>query len=266
MSLVLQIIGVIALVIIAVALLFGATIAWKIWRAVRGLKRMAAEVQANMDRIYGGPHEYRKIGAGDFPDADWESYDAARREFETAGFNWVADMENLTLSEIFPEMRTFMRAFNNADGLVGGGFYIANGMKIIDLETELADGTFIVTSTAAAAAGLDNPEEVDAFFFEGETPLREVLAKHGERLAASLIDRPDAYPIIRRTYDELLESGHRLHALKCKLHQERGGITAAEIERIAGDMDDCEDGECSKGSARLLGAFVEAEKKERSGD
>src|SRR5512146_2751670 len=76
-------------------------------RRPRGLG--GAALRARLDAVYGEPHELVRVSPAAFPEADLDFYDRARTELEGKGYTWLADVEDLTLSRIYPNNRTFMR-------------------------------------------------------------------------------------------------------------------------------------------------------------
>src|SRR4029079_7245557 len=85
-------------------------------RRPRGLG--GAALRARLDQVYGEPHELGRVSPSAFPEADLEFYDRARRELEGKGYSCIADVEDLTLSRIYPHNRTFLRLFIDAGRVV----------------------------------------------------------------------------------------------------------------------------------------------------
>src|SRR5262245_29444817 len=72
-------------------------------RRPRGLG--GAALRARLDAVYGEPHELVNVSPDAFPDADHEFYDRTRRDLEAKGYTFLADVEDLTLSRIYPTNR-----------------------------------------------------------------------------------------------------------------------------------------------------------------
>src|SRR5262245_39310124 len=91
---------------------------WLVVAVALGLRRPrglgGAALRARLDAVYGEPHELVKVQPAAFPEADIEFYDRARRDLEAKGYSWLADVEDLTLSRIYPHNRTFLRVFVDA--------------------------------------------------------------------------------------------------------------------------------------------------------
>src|SRR5262245_30999988 len=73
-----------------------------------------AALRARLDAVYGEPHELVRVTPAAFPEADLEFYDRARSELEARKYRWLADVEDLTMTRIYPQNRTFLRLFIDA--------------------------------------------------------------------------------------------------------------------------------------------------------
>jgi hypothetical protein len=119
------------------------------------------------------------VRPSDFPELDCEFYDRVRSSLEAHGFRFLGDRENITLSRIVPDSRTFIRTTVSADGSIVGGAYhlkvrrvrgIPVEKRTIEFETEFSDGTFLSTSNAGAIARNFPVPGIDAKRCPEETP------------------------------------------------------------------------------------------------
>ena len=152
---------------------------WLVVAVALGLRRPAAfggaALRARLDAVYGEPHELARVSPAAFPDADLEFYDRARKELEARRYRWLADVEDLTLSRIYPANRTFMRVFVDAGGMIRGCAYhlhprgvvvsllqlvqlYPRHLRVLELVTEI-QGTFLVTSNTNGVDRLEPPPE-----------------------------------------------------------------------------------------------------------
>lgn len=232
----LQIIGVIALIIIVAILAVVGPIIWRIYKTVRDFKKMAQGTISDAERMYAGPHEFVQVSPADFPGADLEAYEEATRQFEALGFRALGDIEDKTVNEIYPTMRSFIRAFSGSEGDISGGFFCLSSFKVFDLGTEFSDGIHLCVTNAESASGIDQPPEIMKRFCPAETPLAKLLELQLQSVRERLAAIPGLTVVKCLTLDDAIQSNHRAHAIQCRFRRERGGaITGEEIRRIAGD-------------------------------
>src|SRR5882757_4359126 len=161
-------------------------------RRPRGLGGTA--LRERLDAVYGEPHELVRVSPAAFPEADLEFYDRARGELERRGYRWLADVEDLTMSRIYPQNRTFLRLFVDAGGMIRANAYhlhprgvvvsllqlvqlYPRHLRVIELVTEIGN-TFIVTSNTHGVDRLEPPPEAKIDRLPVNAPLVEVVARH----------------------------------------------------------------------------------------
>jgi hypothetical protein len=105
--------------------------------------------------------------------------------------------------------------------------------KVVDMETECTDGSFVVTTNAAGAAAIDMPALIASEFLPASASAEAVRARHVERLAAHLAVRPGITARTITSHDELVASQNRMNALKAAYRGQIGGITREEFGRLA---------------------------------
>src|SRR5436189_2995532 len=88
---------------------------WLVVAVALGLRRPqgfgGAALRARLDAVYGEPHEFAAATPAEFPEADLEFYDRVKKELEARKYRSLGDVEDLTLSRIYPQNRTFIRLF-----------------------------------------------------------------------------------------------------------------------------------------------------------
>ncbi len=187
---------------------------------------------------YAEPHELVQVSAASFPQADLEYYDGARRELEREGFRWMADLEDLSLTRLSPETRTFMRVFVDEGGMIRGAVYhvrprgvvvllqaalrIPRELRVIELVTEVR-GRFLSTSNTHNLERLEIPPEVLAERLPPGTPIGKVVARHGERVAEHLREHPEQLPATFESLADVLASVARGNEVLGKFWRERAG-------------------------------------------
>jgi hypothetical protein len=217
-------------------------------RRPRGLGGSA--LRARLDAVYGEPHELVRVSPEAFPEADLEFYDRARTAFEAKGYTWLADVEDLTLSRIYPQNRTFMRLFVDAGRMIRANAYhlhprgvvvsllqlvqlYPRHLRVIELVTEIG-ATFIVTSNTHGVDRLEPPPEAKIERLPVNAPLVEVVARHEARITEALRAHPERAPTSFETFEEVLASISRAHVAMARHRQKVGGLSRDELERLKG--------------------------------
>ncbi len=227
---------------------------WLVVAVALGLRRPrglgGAALRARLDAVYGEPHELVKISPAAFPDADIEFYDRARRELEGKGFSCLADVEDLTLSRIYPHNRTFLRLFVDAGRMVRASAYhlhprgvvisllqlvqlFPRHLRVVELVSEVS-GKFLVTSNTHGVDRLEPPPEAKVERMPLGTPLLEVVARHEQRITELLREHPDRSPVTFESFEDVLASIARAHVAMARHRQRVGGLSRDELERLKG--------------------------------
>lgn len=217
--------------------------------------------------LWGRPHEYRIVDPAEFEGADTGYYDDARRWLEGQGFVFLADVENVTLSGVMPNLRTFLRVMTGDGGAVMAAAYqvrmeaagaallppgdeddaddaderdadraggAVRRINALEFESELEDGTFLVTNALADSDRTGDVPGVDKLRLKAGTAPEDVLATHRRRLA----DARTAGRAVRslETYDDVMASQHRMHALKCARQRDIGFLDEETMAKTGGGM------------------------------
>ncbi|MFT3694280.1 MAG: hypothetical protein QM831_14130 [Kofleriaceae bacterium] len=217
-------------------------------RRPRGLG--GAALRARLDAVYGEPHELARVTPAAFPEADLEFYDRARAELEKKGYTWLADVEDLTMSRIYPHNRTFLRLFVDAGRMIRASCYhlhprgvvvsllqlvqlYPRHLRVIELVTEQG-GQFLVTSNTHGVDRLEPPPEAKVERLPVNTSLADVLARHEARITEQLKAHPERGPTSFETYEDVLASIARAHVVMARHRQKVGGLSRDELERLKG--------------------------------
>ncbi len=227
---------------------------WLVVAVALGLRRPrglgGAALRARLDAVYGEPHELVKVSPSAFPEADLEFYDRARRELEGKGFTCLADVEDLTLSRIYPHNRTFMRLFVDAGRMVRASAYhlhprgvvisllqlvqlFPRHLRVIELVSEI-NGKFLVTSNTHGVDRLEPPPEASVERLPLGTPLLRVLERHEARIRELLREHPERSPVAFESFEDVLASIARAHVAMARHRQKVGGLSRDELERLKG--------------------------------
>ena len=222
---------------------------------LRARQRAAAEggarVRAELDAAYAGEHEYSRVEPAAFPDADHEFYVDVSRAFAAQGFRHIADIEDLTLSRVYPESRTFLRVFLDDARLIRAAAYhvrprgaliamlqlvrvVPRHLHIVELVSELPRGRFASTSNTAGLVALEQPVEVKSDRLAADAPLGEIVAHHRARLTEALRRDPGLAPVSMEGYDDLIASVQRSNLCAARHRAAMRGLSRDELERLRG--------------------------------
>jgi hypothetical protein len=199
-----------------------------------------------MAAAYAEPHQLVQVSAASFPEADLDFYDRARRELEEAGFRWIADLEDLSLTRMSPETRTFMRVFVDGGGMIRAAVYhvrprgvvvllqavlrIPRELRVIELVTEVGKH-FISTSNTHNLDRLDAPPEVLSERMPPGTPLAQVVARHGQRIAERVKQQPEKLPVHFESLEDVLASVARGNEVIGKFWKQRDAAAISGASR-----------------------------------
>ena len=210
-------------------------------------KRVARKIVGDAKALYSAPHEFAEVRAASFRDVDHRFYDSKRAELETLGFQYLADIEDLTLSRQYPSMRTFVRALVGDAGTVSAGIYqlkfrgfyrllqlfgvLARKPFFVDLESEFSDGTFVATSNTATTDLSSSVPEIHRQSLPQETPVARLLAVHREQV--ELRRQKGLIPTRVRSMAEVLSLQDRLQQAKNRHKQSLGYVDGEMTAKIA---------------------------------
>src|SRR5512134_3865811 len=175
---------------------------WLVVAVALGMRRPrglgGAALRARLDAVYGEPHELTRVSPAAFPEADLEFYDRARGAFERKAYRWIADVEDLTLTRIYPHNRTFLRLFVDAGSMIRASVYhlhprgvvisllqlvqlFPRHLRVAELVSEV-QGTFLVTSNTHGVDRLEPPPEARVERMPLAATIAEVVTRHETRI------------------------------------------------------------------------------------
>jgi hypothetical protein len=227
---------------------------WLVVAVALGLRRPhalgGAALRARLDAVYGEPHELVQVSPAAFPEADVDFYDRVKRELEAKNYRWLADVEDLTLSRIYPQNRTFLRVFTDAGRMIRASAYhlhprgvvisllqlvqlYPRHLRVVELVSEV-QGTFLVTSNTHGVDRLEPPPEAKVERLPLGTRVIDVVAKHEARITELLRAHPERTPVHFETLDDIIASVARAHVAMARHRQKVGGLSRDELERLKG--------------------------------
>lgn len=206
----------------------------------RTARKIAVSMKADLAKAYAPRHEFREVSPTEVPGLDLKFYDSAQRTLEQAGFRKLGDKEDLSLSAVFPQTRTFLRVMTTGDGYTAAHIYhgkirgwhrlaaLLFGVKeerVVDLETWLGDDRFLCTSSCRSATSLKHPPEISCVF-RPDLDLEPLLALHRARLQEAL--QAGAVPIPVTTLQKAFDFSNAMQAVKSRFLASRGGVLDEE--------------------------------------
>ena len=227
---------------------------WLVVAVSLGLRRPrglgGAQLRARLDAVYGTPHELVQVAPDAFPEADLEFYERARAALEDRSYAFLGDVEDVTLTRVYPQNRTFMRLFVDRGAMVRATVYhlhprgavvsmlqlvqlYPRHLRVIELITEIS-GTFLVTSNTAGVDRLEPPPEAKVDRLPLATPLAEIVARHEGRITELLRAHPERVPVHFEGVDGVLASIARAHLAMARHRNKVGGLSRDELERLKG--------------------------------
>jgi hypothetical protein len=227
---------------------------WLVVAVALGMRRPrgfgGAALRARLDAVYGEPHELARVSPAAFPEADMEFYDRARAAFERRSYRWLADVEDLTLTRIYPHNRTFLRLFVDAGSMIRASVYhlhprgvvlsmlqlvqlYPRHLRVIELVSEV-QGTFLVTSNTHGVDRLEPPPEARIERLALATPLDDIVKRHETRITELLRAHPERSPTTFESFEDVTASMARAHVVMARHRQKVGGLTRDELERLKG--------------------------------
>ena len=228
-----------------------------VWIAGRILARMATpeerarKVTGQKRAIYSAPHEYAPVRVHDFRwlDAGW--YDATQRWLESVGFRCFGDVENLSLSAVYPKMRTALRGLASGDGVVSASIWqvkirgwmrllvwfrlLKGDMRVVDFDTEFSDGTFLSTANNREFDPSSDIPGIERIQLPNATPIEDVLVAHRRRVAEILTQRPGITPVFVHTAKDVRSAAARAHMLKCDEHARNNFVDLPQFASLAAE-------------------------------
>jgi hypothetical protein len=217
-------------------------------------KRVARKIVADSKALYSAPHEIVEVSAATFRDLDHRFYDNTRAELESLGFQYFADIEDLTLSRQYPSMRTFIRVLTGDEGTISAGIYqlkfrrfyrllqlvgmLARKPFFVDLETEFSDGTFVATSNTTGTDLSSPVPEIHRYRLPQAVPVAQLLVVH--RAQIEVRRQNGLIPTQLRSLAEVRAMQDRIQHAKNRHKQSIGFVDAEMTAKIAATVGDKE--------------------------
>ena len=215
-------------------------------------ERAARELLSSIEATYKPTHDYVEVQPYMFRHLDLSFYDATTQALSAQGFRKLCDVEDRTLAAVPGNvlMPVMIRSLVSSDGSVMASIYHPrikplwlrfllwitrkSPGKVIDMETEFTDGSFVVTSNAASAAAMDLPKLINAEYFSVATPVDVLRSRHAERVHTHLREHTTIVTKRVASHSDLIAAQNRMDAIKAAYRGEIGCVSREELERLAG--------------------------------
>ncbi len=214
-------------------------------RRLANTRVVAVKVVERVGALCESHFEYAPVNAREFGHLDLSWYEASQRWLEERGFGWLGDEENLTFRRTSKGNRTLLRTMLGRDGTWITYLYhfkpaglaralAADGFRILELQTQFANGTFVCTSNAEEAGKLDSPPGVDALRLPANSSLDAIVEAHAQRVSAALAANPGGAALRMGGLEDIHRAQNVLQGIKAAFRRDVG-ITKQELERLAGN-------------------------------
>jgi hypothetical protein len=211
--------------------------------------RGAQKIQSSLQRAMQPRQEYVEVKLDDFPHLDRPFYESFTREAESLGFAFIGDLENRTASSLRQAQPTVLRQHSDQEGIAIGAYNFQGigwlmrllvpamkNLRVIDIETELSDGAFVVTTNAWHSRHLARPPAIEIACHPTDTGLRALLGDHRKRLSGALALRPGMTARKVRSLDDAIAMNHRMNDVRAAFHANRNHqLTREELRGFAED-------------------------------
>lgn len=213
-------------------------------------KEKAQKILELNKAIYQPRHEYVSVREDDFSYLDLNFYRKSSEFLESKGFKFLDDFENITISSAHggPFKPAMIRCMASSDGNIMAGIYHARfkslwsrihsfligfyEAKVIDLETEFTDGSFVCTSNAMSASAAELPKEINSEYLPAKTPIAIIYECHKIRIEERQ-ESTGLYPLALKSLKQVRDSQDRMNIIKAAFRNDIGIISLDKLKRLS---------------------------------
>lgn len=203
----------------------------------------AQRITKQMETLTQSKHVYAPANPREFPHLDLAFYDQSRAFLESKGFQFLEDVENLTVRSRSSAPRTFSRKLLAGDGTMLAWLYHfipplasrakgAKEMKVLDLQTQFENGCFVTTSNAESVGKLSQPPQIQGLYMAAGTS-QEVLLETHKKCIAEFATKSGTPPVSLKNLEDVQRSSETLQRLKAE-YRRQTGLTNDELKRLGG--------------------------------
>lgn len=217
------------------------------------LRQSGKKLREDLESAFSSGHEFASIDQDEFQnDLDLGFYTEKRYELEQHGFQWVDDVEDLTLTRQFPPNRTFQRLMVTSDGKVRANIYhlrprgllyrflalirvVSRDYYVLELATEFSGGFTLITNNTKGFPVLDMPQELDIMALAPDSETSELVHVHRGRVEQFLQNHPEEEFHGTTTREGLLQAIERI-LLLCQRFRAENGYSMDELQRVSSKL------------------------------
>ncbi|MDR2440166.1 MAG: hypothetical protein LBE12_12475 [Planctomycetaceae bacterium] len=201
----------------------------EIGSAFKEIAQQMSQETERQKQLYNNPINYIDANLDDFSHLDRDWYDQTAQEI-TAETNaqFVADLECPELSQIWQNLRRFVRTLTtengqyvfvlfNIRGFDENGILVQN-MKTVDIETGFSDGSFLTTSNTEGVNMDEDCEGITLNKLPVETTWQELFKSHQEIVTAKTAGSGIIVVPIK-TKEEIIAAQIKQHEFRAKAKQ-----------------------------------------------
>lgn len=198
--------------------------------------RAAEDVFHQLTSVYDEVHELLPADPDAFPGVPREGYTMVGAELSEMGFRRLGSMEDRTVSEALPAMRTYLDVYTNATGDIFCATYRVQTpeieQQIVDFESQFEDGTFLATTNSLAAAWMTPAPQIDTEIMDAYASTGRISMRHRERLAEAR-ERGRLTKTVS-SLEEVLQTQRAFSAFEVEHRQSVGYMTYDELLAMSG--------------------------------
>ncbi len=236
-------------ILVSIVVALGGGYAYSRRRIRKAIREGARNILFTHKTLYSGRHEIRQADISKYSRLDLKFYEDMRSWLGARGFQYLGDIENVTLNRFLPAAATFVRVMANETECIVASFYHhlaptlnINGGKVIqgfldhrvlELETILSDGTFFSTARAGEARRLQDIPGIYRQFMPPETAPSVLLKYHQDFVDEYTKKNPGLQRVLIDSLDEAIEAMHIAQDIKVRHYKSVDWITEEEFRRLA---------------------------------
>lgn len=207
-------------------------------------KELAEDTAKHLESLCDAEQRYVTVDGKSFTGVDQTFYDTAQREFESHGFVFLEDMEVIASKPTKGLTRTFVRLLLSPDRTrVANIFHVKPGVllktlgakdaRVIGVDTQMSDNSFVCTDTAESCNALNSPPDINSSHLPAASNVETVLTAHAHRVETQAVFRAGAAPVKMYNSEDVRRSMELQTRIKAEYRQQVG-LSKEELERLAG--------------------------------
>jgi hypothetical protein len=216
-------------------------------------QKTAASILKFVEESYLTQREYREVDIKLVKPLNHDFYEHATALFLDKGCVHLGDIEDGALLKGMTKLRTVIRVLASATRITSLGVYeirlpfwtrvqlFLSGLVLrqrfkfgqtLDCETELSDGSFLITTTEDVLGRLDDPPGFVTRVFPAQKHWATVFESHQAWVNEYLTSHPDCQATQFFYLSDVLAMQHRMQERIAAFRKQVRGVTAEELKRF----------------------------------